>query len=162
MGSASASSEREEPKPRAQQLRSPLDLASLLARVEAAKGPDREIAADLARLLTTPPEDGCEFRSESAWPFVGHWRNTATGVIAANVVADDYTASIDAALALVERVRPDWRLQNLRETRIAGHEWNAHLQCWRDGVRCWGRTAPLAILAALLKALIASADGTEL
>jgi hypothetical protein len=69
------------------------DLAGLIERVEKLDGPDREIDLELARALV--PDVIClryNWETSNNEPFV-HWR---------------YTASIDAAIALVERCLPGW------------------------------------------------------
>jgi hypothetical protein len=66
-----------------------------------------------------------------------------------------YTSSIDAALALVERVLPGWFGEDGR------HTWGSHAILYtgegrgRARIECYAPTHPLAILAALLSALIA-------
>lgn len=107
-------------------------LTELLARVKAAKGADRELDIALTDALLSP--------SSSTSPF---------------------TSSLVAAIALVERLLPGWCRQLVRH-RISGS--------WRNDVCLWdpdeadedvgaceseGATLALAIIAALLRALIA-------
>ena len=112
------------------------DLADLIARLTEATGPDREIDLDLWRLFGDLPPAVHERWDYQTVP---------------------YTASVDASLALVERVLP-------------GKHWS--LGWWDEGFRCeflvfeegewWyhagkgtvgeAPTLPLAILVALLRA----------
>ena len=110
-------------------------LADLLAKVTAATGPDIEIDAALY-VLEVP-------RMADVLP---HWSD-----VQKRDLITPYTASIDAALALVERMLPGWGVS---------------LHIGDTGASCavskpvkfeeiWGSapTVPLAILAALLSAL---------
>lgn len=110
------------------------DIDALLERVKAATGPDRNLDAMLH-----------------------HWALSGVGT---GYYADSpsYTASIDAALALTERVLPgrEWLKKSpkvisvyrpLTEQEDAAKVWAKHY----DGT---GATIPLAILAAALTALI--------
>lgn len=128
-----------------------VDLATLdelIARVEKATVGDRLIDADLYRLE------------------LGVWADTS---IQWNMCAD-YTASIDAALGLVERMLPGWMVVNLCEweadvLRARG----AWLCCLKkigtqdDFTAAKGKadhapSAPLAIILALLQALRESSE----
>jgi len=131
------------------------DVTELLARVEAATRSDRKIDHDLyAKLICTTPElqahlRGVDASNSFSYPF--------------------YTASIDDALALVERMLPGWFWRTGRMT--APHWQNGsyadywcHLQrthsdhCDReDESTGFAHTPATAILAALLRALSPSA-----
>lgn len=121
-------------------------LVDLLARVEGASAPDREIDG-LLDCLSDPLIAQC-------WP---HWtREQREGL------TPHYTASIDAALGLVERVLPGWAPALRQDARPAfGTLWHA-MMVSRENPRTqhatWGFTAPLAILAALLKAKLAEGE----
>lgn len=111
-------------------------LTALRARVIAATGADRELDKDLYCTLVAV---------RAVFPF------------------PHYTASIDAALALIERVLPgaSWGVNTAMEGGFAA---DVPFQKLKDmqphPVR--HRTAPLAILAALLSALITKeADHAE-
>lgn len=150
------------------------DLTTLLARVEAAEGPDRELDARLSAHFERvgisygfgddegwAPQDIVERWDDDKWAKVG--RELSIGHAR-------YTASLDAALALCERVL----LPNLLgiegswEPRDKG-VWPAWSVRWyppgtdRDG-KSWhaqvgsARTPALALLAALLRAKIAEAS----
>lgn len=87
-------------------------LSALLARVEAATGPDREIDLSLAALAypKTP---------RSYWAdHTGHGAQ------------EEYTASVDAALALIERVLPGWTVGEIKQSRFGSDprlRWRAAL-----------------------------------
>lgn len=135
-------------------------LQDLLERVEKAEGPDREI--DVALWLHTTPgatRRGTHVKhahSDAEWD-VDETRD-ATGYL---VVVPAYTASLDAALALVERKLPGWtwRLDSPDSAsepafaRLSGPE-------WRSGAG-WAKTPALALLAALLRALIAQGEAEQ-
>lgn len=112
------------------------ELRLLLARVEQATGPDHELDRDLSiallgeseRQLDPPPEGG----------------------------AQAYTSSLDATLELMQRVLPQWAMEASRY----GHPGGARATIWPEGLRperyheasC--ATLPLAVLAAILKAMM--------
>lgn len=131
-------------------------LDDLLRQVEAATGPDREID----RLIAI-----WQYPELALWPATddGGWASPMWGKIRP---ADAYTASVDAALALVERAGDGYRLYSV-DASIPGRFsvvlkgpdrlWPAD----EDSEACvapgWERGAsaslPLALCAALLRAL---------
>lgn len=135
-------------------------LADLLARVEAAEGPDREIDLDLILALGLGPSgDGWERRRgkydqggrpelrQNLAPQPGPWPIFC---------ARPYTASLDAALALVKRVLGDVKVRVTTYRKGGGRA-----EILADGERYdianeQGACPALAVVAALLKALIAS------
>ena len=148
------------------------DLTALLERVRAATGADREIDAALMAQSYAQEErhigavmeysDGSEERvKDLVWvdPKTDKWVSTA---------AHSYTASIDAALALIERMLPGWVVDDLSQnSRLAGDPWGCQLGLYhgtnpsKNMQALSGHdfpTAPLAILAATLSALIAQAQ----
>lgn len=118
------------------------DLPSLAHRISEATGPDRELDLALARALV-PDVVVSRFNPETRdnEPYV-HWT---------------YTASIDAAVALFERLLPGWwwsvgRCQ--REVHCtAGPDRGHPLEGVVDAVQAFGATPALAVLAALFAGL---------
>ena len=135
------------------------DLNALLDRVRSATGPDRDLDAAVMALSYTQDErhigavmeysDGSEERvKDLVWvdPKTDKWVSTS---------AHSFTASIDAALALTERVLPGWGVYFRRdkETTGAGMLLPDHFRVTPAHEEA--ATLPLAILAATLSALIA-------
>jgi hypothetical protein len=134
-------------------------LTELLARVEAAAGPSVEIDGLFAKLNETMPQDA-RFQTENIWGQQGdQWLSGGYGDYHF-YSPEEVTASIDAALALVERMLP---LRDLDYIRNSGrHRFSLALPgSGTFDVQATGATAPLAILAALLRALIARTPATR-
>lgn len=145
------------------------DIAALIERIEAASGPGRELDAHISFLIG----DHKIVSRSSGWaifeaPFEqGNWAaasgcksyDDAISMLASFLSLPAYTTSIDAAVALVERMLP-------------GQQWtlgqNIHHRYWLctlnvisgdpEGVTAMASshaapTPPLAVLAALLRAL---------
>jgi hypothetical protein len=130
------------------------ELAGLIERVEAAAGPDRELdsavfAACGMHINPNPPS--FEY---GRWP-----EETADGSTFYRI--DRITASIDAALALVERVLPGifWVIGQ-GKTNSVEKLFGCQLLFGTEEIIGSGESdhAPLAILLALLKALQESHD----
>lgn len=125
------------------------EVQTLLERVEKATGPDRDLDLDLAVALV--PDVVC----------LRHNRYTGDNE---TFTRWEYTASIDAALALVERVLPGFQEIRLQFSLPLGIYCTATI--YKDTLTkeagetfiAPNKSAPLAILAALLRALIAQAD----
>ncbi len=129
------------------------DLASLLEQVRSAKGADRELDWHVA--------DATGHESFNT-TIQGMWQPYMTGSRADKAVPA-YTASIDAALALVDRKLPGWSWKVVGEPAAT----NPHCAVIRNAGKLSDvapasvashRTAPLAILLALLTALITQGD----
>lgn len=116
-------------------------LGALLQRVQATAGIDRELDLDLAWDL---------------WPEMVDYDQEEV-----SYALYSYTGSIDAALALVERLLPGTRL-----SMVHWDQWHAEFLTPDENGENWlsamnptagttGSTLPLAILAALLTAFIA-------
>ena len=124
-------------------------LTELLARVEAAVGPDRELDLAIGIEFGEADHSGPAYHR----PFKDWARH--------------YTASIDAALALVEKMLPGWNIKleifpkgtNLAQAtikRYVNHELEYYLSWSEDFV---ARPPAIAILAALLRALSSREKG---
>lgn len=142
------------------------EITELLERVKAATGPDRELDALILLHLngwtlheeTNPKSGSFAFWEGEPWNSVCH---NCSGWEA-------LTASIDAALALVERCLPGWVVSDLcQNSRHAGDPWGCELSVYYGSDPSKNRSAfsgydfpsaPLAILGALLTALIAQAE----
>ena len=136
------------------------DLQSLLARVEAASGPDRLLDAEIevAARWIDAARAGLAPEHRARWRVLTGLRVGAVESQGTSYNAKPFTASVDAALALVERVLPGWQwdvgyLPNQPEIGFLAEIWPPGDPV--NDVSGAGKTAPLAILAALLKAKIA-------
>ena len=113
------------------------ELSELLAKVEAASGSDNpELARDMCNV----------FVHRDDYPTIG--------TMITNSLTDPERWQIGTALALVERALPgcDWELKTARHRKgFIAKIFPADDQLYRAD----GTSAPLAIVAALLKALIA-------
>lgn len=133
-------------------------LQELLERVEAATGPDREI--DAAIWLQMVPG-----ATRKQWSYVHARTNRVCSVDETRdagrlIIVPAYTASIDAAVGLVERMLPmgTWSLYNSDPKCIpkGGSAYIFADSDDEDSFRAAGATPALALIAALLKAMIAS------
>lgn len=125
-----------------------LDLTALLERVRNAVGSSRDLDRAI-HVATNPP--------------------LRSGLRFGNVPA--YTASVDDALALAERVLPGWVVADLRQnSRHAGDPWGCTLAIYYGSSPSKNRlassgydfqTAPLALLTALLLALTSNQEGND-
>ena len=141
------------------------ELQSILDRVREATGPDRELSRDIWQALDTPEWQEAYIRAQEP---CGCPHDQA--VEYAIRYLDDVTASIDAALALTERVLPDTEDRNHTVSVWSGKSPAARIFYhqredaaeggWAIGaLNQWevrGPTVPLAILSATLSALIES------
>lgn len=125
-------------------------IAGLLGRVEAATGPDRELGREI--MLTLGWQRTC----------IGHFYGplyywSPPGRAGRGYDEDklpDATASVDAALLLIERVLPGWADTTYSKTTTHGPRAVLVNPDYRIQVGADGATRPLALLAALLKALL--------
>ncbi len=137
-------------------------LPELIARLEAATGPDRELDGELALSA------GWTFQ-KMARDRVAYWRRPGETEYYMRGTLPPYTASLDSALALVEAKLPGWWWEVSHGVLSAsGHGpfW-ASLYFGNRGL--WdedgepttipGPTPPLALLLALCRALQAQAEG---
>ncbi|MFD2248889.1 hypothetical protein FHS82_000998 [Pseudochelatococcus lubricantis] len=124
-------------------------LRSLLARVEAAEGPDRELDRDIAISFGRPWDYAADW---------GGWGYGADGMRIEKPVAQPYTASIDAVVALIDRALPErsWSISLHRTgstTLVATGTWETARMA-RTEVR-----TQLTETTPPLKALIAKEEG---
>jgi len=132
-------------------------LKALRARVAEATGPDRDLDADICVALQYCPDDASDrdgrsmVRADEMIVIIvdGRW----------SFGPPKLTGSVDAALALSERVMPEelWGLIRLDRPARIGRTTVYGARCgWRGLVNAV--TPPLAILAATLDALIAQTE----
>lgn len=143
------------------------DLSSLLKRVEAATGPDRELdaAIHVALSRTIATDDDLIYFSvptkEDRCAPGTYWRKSRSGMSLRT--SDLYTSSLDASLALVEEMLPGAEYQISTLYGIADVE----LPLNYAQSECIGRArredgdVPLAVLSALLRALIAQKETAD-
>ncbi len=125
--------------------------AELIARLEALTGSDREADEAIARLTGWSPTGGIPATGAPS-----HWYSTAFGMPA-------YTASLDAAVALVERVLPEWEWQAGDDAHFGKYgavyqsrsEGGAGLS---DDDMVSAATPPIGLLIATLRALQESSN----
>lgn len=144
------------------------DLPTLLERVKAASGPDRELDADIHLV----------FQSPSASTEAGRWRKPIllerehqrpgileyvkiSGVSARP--APTFTASLDAVIAMAERVLPGmhWRIEKTCEypgLAFRAHKYTGWCGDYGSPKREEGATPALALLAATIQAVIAETE----
>lgn len=147
------------------------DLSALIERLEKASGPDREIDRELMFLTHKQVRrhiggecDCCPDGKhlDLVWVDLAtdKWVTTAKYGFQLTKYGFQLTASIDAALAFVERVLPGWRV-SIDSDQDRGPMWRAavkpcgsHYTAKPTGwIYAMQATAPLAILIASLKAL---------
>lgn len=145
------------------------DLTNLLGKLERATGADREIDEALMALAYTRDERhiGAEEDSgphgewvrvkDRVWvdPKTDKWVSTA---------ALSFTASVDAALALVERLRPELVIKATKLGDGSGHwqiteAWFGDTEVVDDMAPMDPRPGALAILIALIKSLLEEQHG---
>ena len=148
------------------------DVKALIERVEAASGPDRDLDIAIERALLPDSKfiglcDADPEKYEITYGEGEHYWSVSinAGGFSANWPLPKRTASLDASIALVERVTPDWWIEGLGEKRTPiklvhdVHEptgkWFARLQHWEGGrlKEAEATTLPLAVLLALLRAI---------
>ena len=136
----------------------------LLERVKAADGPDRELDCKIAYVtnylvygMSAPFRSYCDVH-DLKWGEVVHHANSYQSILYHNLPR--FTASVDAALALVERLLPG-SMKRVFDNPDDGSSRAEIVSA--DGVIGRGDhdTWPLAILAALLTALQASPAAME-
>lgn len=136
-----------------------MELGRLQRRLQAATAPDRDIDRDLA-VATGQLHVGDGGRLYRIDADGGH----VYGGDGDDILIRKYTASLEAALGLVERALPGWCwsvVKNRRSTEDAPPSLNYSaevvppIRSAEDTAESVGITAPLAVLAALLRAILA-------
>lgn len=146
---------------------------ALLKRVEEATGPDSALDDALLELIRSPSLSLKQIteageRGETVLSGVIWWNHGSP------------TASVDSALALVERVLPGWSyMLDTRPVKAADYpEWrgNVRVRLYGPGLvaasfevsamaghhsEAFGATPPLAVLCALLRAKLAQSETAE-
>ncbi len=125
-------------------------LTDLIARVERAEGPDRELDRDLGYALDYRPDAGAWEPAQDGWALRGTWRAPLP-----------VTASLDAALALVEAVLPGALYEIKALPARLGHGaslWSVDPAAGRMLARADHRAPALALVLALLRAVAEQAS----
>ena len=136
------------------------DIAGLIERLEAATGPDRELDAAIvahfnnASVRRYPPQT--DFGPGARWQF---WSLDGAHFLGSEskFPVPPLTASLDAALAPVERLRPGWcwRVEKCPPTYLGPRGEPFWATCGPPGAQeaAYGWTPAIALLIALLKSL---------
>ena len=138
----------------------PTDLPALLARVEAATGGDREIDAAIALTFQLPQHffagvAGCQFDKDVDGPDYHVDKATWSGM-GERYSAPPFTTSLDATVALVEKLRPGEFIKVCGPFSVYSSKYPRPWQAMFDNEH-WdghGHTEALARLAALLRSMI--------
>lgn len=136
------------------------DIGELLERVKAARGGDRELDVDIAWAIEPERYGGAYWNGRTGKPgSTLPLKLDGMGRLSVRINCPSFTASIDAALALVERVlRPEHPGMTI-ELRFV---WNSHDdRGWCRAEITWpshefighASSGPLAMIEALLQAL---------
>jgi len=132
------------------------DLSELIERLEKATGPDREIDAWIG-YHTDLMNDDMSWRAKIDSFGIDHAMRAATsGSNVWRVALPNYTASLDATVALIERVLPGWCKQLFEQD---DHTWHARVRSPEYRLVATDRdahdgypTPAIALLLALLRA----------
>ena len=146
------------------------ELERLRQRVREAEGPDREIDAEIEAALFggrashtfTEDSDGARLRKSygpgAVFDHIDPETNGGHVLLGMTREASPFTTSVDASLALVEKVLPGWTPCNMGQND--NKTWHAELRegyltSYNKAVYCIkAANLPLAIIDALLTALI--------
>ncbi|ASE38439.1 hypothetical protein [Brevundimonas vesicularis] len=142
-------------------------ITSLIEKLEGAEGPSIVLDAEICWTLERPRAIQAFWRGAMGkpGPLPDEFSRLPRGLGMASleVGSPNYTASLDAALALAERVLPghDWSLGHLPTSDDADHQEHHEFGCFfyahphvasrQDGLG-HGATAPLAMVTAILRA----------
>ena len=143
--------EDREESPRSAGMTGETEPSSLLERVRGAKGADRGIDGELWAMF-----DPAEFERQCGFKgmmYAGHVHTKAEKceriATLRTLLSPQYTASLDAAIALVERVKPGAAPRLLQDTLLV-EPGDSQARFWKNGSLDW---LPLALLAALLSSM---------
>lgn len=128
------------------------DLHSVKGRIEGASGPDHRLDWDISAALVWPKEWNRKQNSSGDW-----WFDDNETCKAAVKMHMEWTSSVDAALALVERLLPDHCWQVKKGFGYDAYLW-LHGRDYDEGIGIPSGSSPvnpaLAILSALIAALL--------
>lgn len=123
-------------------------LRELVERVERATGPDRELDLLIGRHVAglTPPSDSDPLR---------RWSGPGVAFLGA---VPTYTSSLDAITALIERVLPEWQIEQISWEPVRGGKCIAAIgnfgagEAYRCAMNKYPKPPALACCEALLRA----------
>ena len=121
------------------------DYTNLIARLEAAEGPSRELDSEI--FLATASE---AFLKQLGYPEPNTWNSLAPAPL--------YTASLDAAVSLVSESMVLQSLQRRIQPEMGGRMWSATIHGYKLFRSGGQRTPALALCIAALKARQAEND----
>jgi len=133
--------------------------SDLIARLEALTGPDMEVDWDIGLNVGG-------MKSVRTFGMAGNWFDRCVDETSLSVSMPDYTASIDAAVALCERVLPGWRWGITQGTEdddeVQGNVWpeTTPFTAYLDSYGYHANPA-IALLIAILKALDAKETAND-
>lgn len=131
------------------------DLAHLIERLEKAVEPDRRIDAELACAMIF-----IQLRPAEPFDFDGRFTYEPGNIKCEHgfLMSDHFTASIDAALSLVEKKLPGWTYTVDASAPESGIDFDLFPPGRADKCSVTAKSLPLAILIALLRALQEKAE----
>ena len=142
------------------------DLPTLIARVERLEGPDREVDFDVWRIDGPDvqwDDHGCAVDFDGdAVAFVDPGQHSRNFYLASDYedVVPRVTASLDAVVALAERVLPGWGWSVARSTELQPYGCMCAPDRTRPLIQARAPTPALALLLALLRAVQATKETT--
>ncbi|MCO7726424.1 hypothetical protein NJB93_07430 [Brucella intermedia] len=138
-------------------------MTDLITRLSKLDAPDREVDAEIAVLFSGDPDayvvrpnEGAMFSHKPGWFATGDNKSHKS---------PEYTTSVDAAIALAERVLPGWTFEHIGQDyiRASGLDndvmpmgWTVEISDGSQTIQGQAPTLPLAICIALLRAKEAS------
>lgn len=129
-------------------------MTDLIIRLSKLDAPDREVDAEIAVAI-----DLFETQPNKGWPDrLDYGRREENGSVTwpghgFDQLVPPYTASVDAAIALAERVLPNERVWINRIAFDSNHQWRASLT---DNHVSWGINPAIALCITILRAKEAS------